>query len=382
MALNKKIDPICGMGGKIKAHDQWFCSLNCVKKYEEKQGVPPAKIGHNWVLNIFLNRLFWIVLVILIIIGLSFILPILVPFRINFLQYLKIVTIPIILGLILGGVIDYFVPGEYISKVLSGTSRKTVFSAAGLGFIMSACSHGILALSIELYKKGASVATVISFLLASPWANLPITILLFGFFGLKAILIIISALIIAVNTGLAYLWLDKKGFIERNPHTLKIDRNFSILQDAKQRLKNYKFSPANFFKKDIPGVWQGVASLGDMVLWWVILGMGLASLVGAYIPAHIFHNFMGPTFIGLLVTLALATVIEVCSEGSSPLAFEIYRQTGALGNSFAFLMAGVVTDYTEIGLIWANIGRRAALWLPMITLPQVILLAVLFNFIK
>jgi hypothetical protein len=92
---------------------------------------------------------------------------------------------------------------------------------------------------------------------------------------------------------------------------------------------------------------------------------------------------MGPTFAGLAVTLVLATVIEVCSEGSSPLAFEIYRQTGALGNGFVFLMAGVVTDYTEIGLLFSNVGRRVALWMPLASVPQVILLGYLFNrFIK
>jgi len=115
------------------------------------------------------------------------------------------------------------------------------------------------------------------------------------------------------------------------------------------------------------------------VLWWIILGIAIASAAGAYIPVHFFHKFMGPSVIGLFVTLGLATIIEVCSEGSSPLAFEIYRQTQALGNSFAFLMGGVVTDYTEIGLLWTNVGRRVALWLPVVTVPQVILIGYLLN---
>jgi len=42
-------------------------------------------------------------------------------------------------------------------------------------------------------------------------------------------------------------------------------------------------------------------------------------------------------------------------------------------------MAGVATDYTEIGLIWSNIGKKAALWLPVITIPQIIILGYLFN---
>jgi uncharacterized membrane protein YraQ (UPF0718 family) len=90
---------------------------------------------------------------------------------------------------------------------------------------------------------------------------------------------------------------------------------------------------------------------------------------------------MGPTIFGMMVTLLFATILEVCSEGTSPLAFEIYRQTGALGTPFVFLMAGVVTDYTEIGLLWANVGKKVALWLPIIAIPQVIVLGILANII-
>jgi len=90
---------------------------------------------------------------------------------------------------------------------------------------------------------------------------------------------------------------------------------------------------------------------------------------------------MGPTFLGLAVTLFFATIIEVCSEGSAPLAFEIFNQTKAFGNSFTFLMAGVATDYTEIGLIGHNIGRKAAMWIPIITVPQILILGYLFNLI-
>lgn len=79
------------------------------------------------------------------------------------------------------------------------------------------------------------------------------------------------------------------------------------------------------------------------------------------------------------MTLAFATIIEVCSEGSSPIAFEIYTKVGVLGNPFVFLMAGVITDYTEIGLIWSNIGKKTAIWLPIITVPLVLLIGWLFN---
>ena len=77
----------------------------------------------------------------------------------------------------------------------------------------------------------------------------------------------------------------------------------------------------------------------------------------------------------------MATILEVCSEGTSPIALEIYNQVNVLGNPFVFLMAGVATDYTEIGLIWSNIGRRSAVWLPIIAVPQILALGVLFNWL-
>jgi hypothetical protein len=97
------------------------------------------------------------------------------------------------------------------------------------------------------------------------------------------------------------------------------------------------------------------------------------------VPAELIMMYLGPSLLGLFITLAFATIIEVCSEGSSVLAFEIFNQTKAFGNSFTFLMAGVSTDYAEIGLLWSNVGKKTALLLPLITVPQILLLGYLFN---
>ena len=85
---------------------------------------------------------------------------------------------------------------------------------------------------------------------------------------------------------------------------------------------------------------------------------------------------------GLVLTLAAATVVEVCSEGTAPLAYELYRHTGALGNAFAFLMGGVVTDYTELGAVWKTIGRRTVLWILAVALPMVFAVGLLLNLVR
>jgi uncharacterized membrane protein YraQ (UPF0718 family) len=295
-----------------------------------------------------------------------------------FYEYIGIIWLPMAIGLIIGGLIDRFVPSEYIWRILAQHKKRSIFYSVGLGFLASACSHGILAISMELYRKGASTPAVISSLLASPWANLPITILLLGFFGVKGLIFIVTAVAIAIVTGLIYQVLDKVGLVERNAHVTVPENDPPFLEDVKARWHAYSFG-ARKLARDLMGVLGSSWELAKMILWWIVIGMLIAAAIRAYVPTEIFMNYMGPTLSGLLVTLVFATVIEVCSEGSSPVALEIYKQTGAFGNALAFLMAGVATDYTEIGLIWSNIGKKAALWLPLLTVPQIVVIGYILN---
>jgi uncharacterized membrane protein YraQ (UPF0718 family) len=304
--------------------------------------------------------------VFLLIFGLSFI-PVFQPFRESLTAYMGMIWWAVALGLLLGGVIDYFVPDGFIFKYLGKGKYRSVFNAVLAGFLMSACSHGILAISMQLYKKGANIPAVIAFLLASPWANLPMTILLFGFFGWKALAFVLAAMVIAVITGFVFIFLEARGWIEP-----------SQIPDA---VEDYQWTAINNFnwKDSLKGTWRGSVSLANMVLWWILIGVLAAAILGAYVPAEFAMQYIGPGIAGLLVTLAIATVIEICSEGSAPIAFEIFKLSGGLGNPFVFLMAGVATDYTEIGILWSNIGKRTAIWLPVVTVPQILAIAILFN---
>jgi len=302
----------------------------------------------------------------ILIFALSF-LPIFSALNESLLSYLKLIWWAVLLGIIIGGLIDYFIPEDFIFKYLGMKKKRSLFYAVMAGFLMSACSHGILAIAMQLYKKGASIPAVITFLLATPWANLPITILLFGFFGWKAIFFVLAAMIIALITGFIYMGLEKLGWIEQSK---KVNFNPNVKWE---KITNFNL------KESLDGVWMGMVNLSNMVLWWILIGVIIAAFIGAYVPEHFFMKYLGPTFVGLLLTLLFATIIEVCSEGSSPIAFEIFTKVGTFGNPFVFLMAGVVTDYTEIGLIWTNIGKKAAIWLPIITVPLVLAFGILFN---
>lgn len=294
-------------------------------------------------------------------------LPSLSALNASLLGYLGLLAIPLAVGFLLGGAVDYLVPQGFIYRYLGKTGKSSLLYALAGGFLMSSCSHGILAIAIQIYRKGASIPAVITFLLASPWANFPVTILLISFFGWKGVLFIVTAGFIAIITGLVFQALDRGGYVEKNDVT--------GLEEEYEWEKIKSFS----LRESVPGVLRGSLGLSNMVLWWLIIGLIAAVLIDVYVPGEFFMRYLGPDAGGLLLTLAGATVIEVCSEGSSVIAFEIYDKVQAFGNPFVFLMAGVVTDYTEIGLLWTSIGRKTALLLPVVDVPQVLFFGFLYN---
>lgn len=117
-----------------------------------------------------------------------------------------------------------------------------------------------------------------------------------------------------------------------------------------------------------------------MIVRWLLLGVLMAASVRALISIHDFQTYFGATLYGLLITLIIATILEICSEGSTPIASDILTRANAPRNSFAFLMTGVSTDYTEIISLRETTGSwKVALFLPLVTIPQVILISWLMN---
>ena len=117
-----------------------------------------------------------------------------------------------------------------------------------------------------------------------------------------------------------------------------------------------------------------------VVIRWGLFGILLASLIRVLVPEEAFAAWFGASMGGLGLTLLAATIIEVCSEGTTPIAADLMNRAQAPGNAFTFLMAGVSTDYTEIMSIRDTTQSwKIALFLPLVTLPQILVLGVILN---
>ena len=269
------------------------------------------------------------------------------------------------------------IPREIVMSAL-GTKPgiKGLLRAAGAGLLLDLCNHGILMVGAKLYERGASYGQLLTFLIASPWNSLSTTLVLIALIGLPwTLAFIVLSMFIALVSGLIADAMTARGKLPGNPNRIDLPDGMRPLHELRLLLKAARWDAPTILAALRKGL-----SESRMVLRWIFFGVVLAALIRAVVDEASFASWFAPTMAGLSLTLIAATLIEVCSEGSSPIAADLMTRAHAPGNSFTFLMAGAATDYTEIMVLKETTRSwKMALFLPAVTVPQVLLIGWMLN---
>ncbi len=282
----------------------------------------------------------------------------------------------ILIGIAAVGILGQ-VPKEVVAKLLGkGGTTGGIVRATLAGTLLDLCNHGILMVGMQLYRKGASLGQTIAFLVSSPWNSLSLTLILIGLIGLKWTLAFVGlSMVIGIVAGVIADLLVKRGTLPKNTNQVEIGNGYRLRDGLKEAWSGIRPGDGNLKRIVSDGL-----SESKMILRWIFFGIAMAGAIRAFVPDAIFSEYFGPSLVGLLLTLVATTIIEVCSEGSSPIAADLLNRAGAPGNAFTFLMAGAATDYTEIlALPETPQSWMASLALPLITTPQVLLISWLLN---
>jgi uncharacterized membrane protein YraQ (UPF0718 family) len=138
-------------------------------------------------------------------------------------------------------------------------------------------------------------------------------------------------MVVAIITGLLFNLLVKNKILPANSARQDLPKNFHFWSQAKLDLSNITLTPGFVLK--ILMEWVKASRL---VMSWILFGELLTSLMRIFLSTKHFKNYFGPTLLGLGLTIFFATIIEICSEGSTPIAADILTRVSAPGNSFAF----------------------------------------------
>lgn len=280
----------------------------------------------------------------------------------------------LLLGTLASGLVEMFISQETIQRRLPRNRISGVFAAGMLGFMFPVCECGVVPLTRRLFRKGVPAYVGITFLLASPVVNPIVIASTASAFGWGPVfwLRIGMSLAIAVTVGLIFsLQSDPHGLFTSGQagQAIKLDLTAPTIQPQ----------PVADDRPLGERLWAvlriGADEFFDMGRY-LIAGALLASLMQTFIPQARLLEVGTGEFTSILVMLALAVILSICSTVDAFIALS-FVGVFTTGSILAFLVFGPMVDIKSTLMYLQVFNRKTVVYL--ITIP--LLMSVMFGLI-
>jgi uncharacterized membrane protein YraQ (UPF0718 family)/YHS domain-containing protein len=252
----------------------------------------------------------------------------------------------LVLGFLLSGAVQAWVPRSRMQRALGGRNARTAGLATALGAASSSCSYAAVAIGKSIFQKGASLAAAMAFQFASTNLVFEIGIVMWIFLGWQFTLAeFVGGLILIV-----LMWVAVTVLVSRREE----ERAREHARAADTGHQHHSSGGSRFFSLE---GWSDVAHnfRGDWQMLWREIGIGfvIAGFV-ALLPMDFFNALFLTDRGGavqlvenVLVGPLVAVLSFVCSVGNVPLAAVLW----AGGISFSGVIAFIYADLIIIPLI-------------------------------
>jgi uncharacterized protein len=258
----------------------------------------------------------------------------------------------LVLGFLLSGVVQAWIPRARIEHTLGGRGGREMVLATGLGAASSSCSYAAVAIAKSMFQKGASLAVAMAFQFASTNLVFEIGIVLWIFLGWQFTLAEFVGglvLIVLMWVGIRYL-VSRRMEEEAREHAVAAETGHQHHMAGSEDLA---------WRERLTSVaaWSDVAHnfRGDWEMLWkeIVGGFAIAGFV-ALLPNGFFNALFltdAPSAVQTVENVLLGPIVAfltfVCSVGNVPLAAVLWGG----GISFAGVIAFIYADLLIIPLI-------------------------------
>jgi uncharacterized membrane protein YraQ (UPF0718 family) len=284
----------------------------------------------------------------------------------NIFILLNAMSIYILLGLILAGILKQIVPSNFISKHLGKKSFSSIIKATIFGIPLPVCSCSVIPLAKSLQKEGASKGAVQSFLISTPITGVDSILATYSFFGFFFTLYrVISSIIIAILVGLIENFLNrediKKPKFNLKNQKIKVNREINFIQNSTCKsscctTNSNKgiFSIAKVFDYAFNTLFKDIAK---SLFFGVIFG----ALFTTFLPKELLSNLNEYKLLSYFLVLVIALPLYVCATSSLPIAASFVLSGMSIGSAFIFLSAGPATNSITMSVVAQMFGKRSLL---------------------
>jgi uncharacterized membrane protein YraQ (UPF0718 family) len=245
----------------------------------------------------------------------------------------------LILGTVLSGAINAFVPADLFTRVLPRSPALAVPVAGAAGAVLPGCECASVPVANSLIRRGVTPAAAFAFLLSAPAINpVVLTATAVAFPGKPAMVAarLLASLATAAVMGWLWLWLGREEWLR--PAVRHGGHHVGHSRWREFRLGfQYDFLHAGGF---------------------LVLGAMAAATFNVAVPRAVLDAFSGSPWLSVLFLTGLAIVLAVCSEAD---AFVAASLTGFSPVArLAFLVVGPMVDLKLISLQAGTFGRAFA----------------------
>ncbi|MCR5424835.1 MAG: permease [Bacteroidales bacterium] len=253
----------------------------------------------------------------------------------------------LLLGFLIAGVLHVFVPKKFYARYLSRNNKLSVLWAALLGVPLPLCSCGVIPTAVGLKNEGASKGAVASFLIATPQTGIDSILATFSLMGLGfAITRPVAALITGVCGGFLVNRLVK-------------DNEGEYVADTSCRVE----SGNRIWRVLKYAYFDMIQDIGLRLA----IGLLVAALINVVVPDEFFLTFGKQPLLQMLVILAVAVPMYICSTGSIPVAAALMVKGLSPGAALVMLMAGPAVNIASILVVRKSMGSRFT-WIYLLTI--------------
>lgn len=275
-------------------------------------------------------------------------------FLMSLYHYCVEVVPAVLIGFLLSGIIYELIPTAWVDKYLGKKGIMPILSATVVGAFLPICCWGSLPIAVSLYKKGAGLGPVLSFLIATPATSVSALLVTYKLLGLNfTIYIFFGVIFMGVVSGLIGNNLKfKPRFIgkETCPHC---DEEMPIGEPHKhgRKIGEIIFSILKY------SFWEMPKELGIEIL----VGLILAAFVASFLPLGFFIRHYLSGWFGYVFSVIFGLVMYVCSTASVPLADAFMKQGLSAGAGMVLLLIGPITSYGTILVLRKEFGTKILL---------------------
>lgn len=288
-------------------------------------------------------------------------------FSINFTSIVLEAVPFMLIGTLVGGVIEVFVPVSLIDRFFGRGKNRSVFFAGALGLLFPTCECAIVPIVRRLILKGISIPAAICFMLSGPIVNIIVawsTAVAYTYNWKMVALRMGCGYVVAVLIGLLFTRYSK-------PEKLILE-NVAELSFRSCGCSDAKFHKSSIWSKLL----HAAGHARDDFLQvgkYLIIGAFIAAFIRTATPVTSFANLSDSPGVLIFLMMMMAVIMNLCSEADAFIAAS-FRWLIPGSAQLGFLVLGPMLDLKLMMMYLSVFRKRTILLLSVLTFSVVYIL--------